>query len=467
MNIETESEFKKDFIDLINLFYGDRTPPFSISHKEIILGSEIRNVFILKNGKERKYEKAYILKADLSERKSKSIRKRYAKNLLYNVLCEETKTTLPWGSLTGVHPTKVARDMIESGECKPYLLVESLVKEYGVSYEKARLVQKILSNQRCIIRNDKLVNLYINIPICPTRCLYCSFISSEYKKVEKNIDTYLECVLKELEAVKRMIQDNSYIIRTIYVGGGTPTILTCEQLDVLLANLSYPVSEFTVECGRPDTITKEKLEVLKKHNVTRISINPQTFCESTLKRIGRNHKNEDVLRAYKIASEMGFNINMDIIAGLPMEKLGIFKRTMSKVLEFYPENVTVHTLSIKKGAELCQQKNEFEFSNVNAMIEYASKVLGENGYEPYYVYRQKNQLGGLENVGYFRDKKPCLFNIDSMEDITSIIGIGAGAISKRVYNIENKIVREPNCKFIEDYIARIDEMIEKKIKFFS
>ena len=382
-------------------------------------------------------------------------------------MCEQSGKTLPWGALTGVRPSKFARDLIENGECKEYLIVETLASEYGVSIEKAKLARRIIKNQKCIIRNDKLVDLYINIPICPTRCLYCSFISSEIKKVENILDDYLRCLVKELNAVKKLVADKAYIIRTIYIGGGTPSVLSPLQLDMLLSNITYPVSEFTVECGRPDTITREKLEILKRHKVTRISINPQSFCESTLKRIGRAHKNQDVINAYALALEFGFDINMDIIAGLPGEKLGIFKRTMSRLLEFYPENITVHTLSIKNGANLRDSKSEYEFGDVNSMLNYAQKVLDENGYEPYYIYRQKNQLGGLENVGYFRDKKVCIFNVDSMEDATSIIGIGAGAISKRVYNIENRIEREPNCKFIEDYIARIDVMIDKKIKFFN
>ncbi len=340
------------------------------------------------------------------------------------------------------------------------------MKKFFVSQSKAELVCSILNNQKCIIKNDKTIDLFINIPICPTRCNYCSFISSELCKVADRVDEYLDCVIKELEAAKKLISQKLYIVRNIYIGGGTPTVLTDAQLERLLSHISYGVREFTVECGRADTITESKLQILKKHNVTRISINPQTFCESTLKKIGRQTTNKQVFDAYMLALSYGFDVNMDIIAGLTDEKLSHFKRTMKTLLELFPENITVHTLSVKNAAQIrgTEISNEAE---VPKMIDYAQKVLKESGYKPYYLYRQKHQLAGLENVGYFRDDKICIFNIDSMEDTSSVVAIGAGAISKRVFNLENRIERQPNCKFIEDYISRIDEMIEKKIKFFS
>ena len=356
------------------------------------------------------------------------------------------------------------------GEIKDYLLADVLEKEYFVSKEKARLVPLILKNQKGIIRNDNLVDLYVNIPICPSRCLYCSFISSEIERVKDKVPSYIDAVIKEINAVKEIIREKALIVRNIYVGGGTPSVLSANDLDRLLTHLNFPVNEFTVECGRPDTITAEKLDVLKKHKVSRLSINPQTFCEATLKRIGRKQKNSQVLEAYSMALERGFVVNMDIIAGLPGEKFGIFKRTVSTLLELYPHNITVHTLSVKNGAllrddeEALKDKNEKE---VAKMVSYAEKVLLENDYKPYYLYRQKNQLAGLENVGYYRDEYICMFNIESMEDLVTVIGVGAGAMSKRVFNIENRIEREPNCKFIEDYISRIDEIIEKKKKFYK
>ncbi len=462
-NIDVE----KDMQDLVNLFYEEEDCPFSIQHSSEEDGHSVISKVVLQiSDKPKQYIKQFSLPNDVSELLRKSLIKRHFKNHLYEVLTIVAKKALPWGSLTGVRPTKFARDLVERGEIKPHLISETLVRDYHVSSEKAKLVVQILQNQNCIIKNDKMLDLFINIPICPTRCNYCSFISNELCTVKDKVETYLDCVLKELEAVKKVIAEKSYIVRTIYIGGGTPTVLTEQQLDRLLSAISYPVSEFTVECGRADTITKEKLEVLKKHRVTRISINPQTFCEATLKRIGRKTTNKQVLDAYMLAMSYDFDVNMDIIAGLAEERLGIFKRTINTLLELYPQNITVHTLSIKNAAQIRGEEVKYK-DDVLKMVDYAEKTLIENGYKPYYLYRQKHQVGGLENVGYFRDDKVCIFNIDSMEDTSSVIAIGAGAISKRVFNLENRIERQPNCKFIGDYIDRIDEMIEKKVKFFS
>jgi len=414
---------------------------------------------------EKEYLKNFSIPKDATDLLKKSLLKRNFKNHLYEVLSKVSQKALPWGSLTGVRPTKFARDLVERGEIKPHLITESLVRDYHVSYDKASLVVQILKNQKCIIKNDKLIDLFINIPICPTRCNYCSFISNELCTVADKVDTYLDCVLKELDAVKKIISEKCYVVRTIYIGGGTPTVLTDAQLERLLSQINYPVGEFTVECGRADTITRTKLEILKKYGVTRISINPQTFCEATLKRIGRKTTNKQIFDAYMLAMEYDFVVNMDIIAGLTDERLGIFKRTINTLLELYPQNITVHTLSIKNAAQIRGEKVKYE-NEVPKMVDFAEKTLIENGYKPYYLYRQKHQIGGLENVGYFRDDNVCIFNIDSMEDVSSVVAIGAGAISKRIFNVENRIERQPNCKFINDYIERIDEMIEKKKNFF-
>lgn len=459
-------DFEKDMQDLVNLFYEEDCP-FSIEHQSERNENQVVSRLYIGSGHDRKeYIKNFVLPQNVSALQEKSLLKRNFKNHLYEVLSLIAHKSLPWGSLTGVRPTKFARDLVERGEVKPHLISETLVRDYHVSNDKAKLVVQILKNQKCIIKNDKLVDLFINIPICPTRCNYCSFISNELWTIQDKVETYLDCVLKELQAVKKMILDNSYIVRTIYIGGGTPTVLSAEQLDRLLSQIGFPVSEFTVECGRADTITREKLEVLKKYGVTRICINPQTFCEATLKRIGRKTTNKQVLEAYMLAMEYDFVVNMDIIAGLSEERLGIFKRTINTLLELYPHNITVHTLSIKNASQIRGEEVKYK-NDVPKMVDFAEKVLLENGYKPYYLYRQKHQLGGLENVGYFRDENVCIFNVDSMEDVSSVIAVGAGAISKRVFNLENRIERQPNCKFINDYIDRIDEMIEKKVEFFS
>lgn len=462
-----KEEFIIELQDLCKLFSLDMDKS-EIEHIEVQSQNKITNDFkCCIDGAEKIYSYSYVIDQSLSDLRKKSLRKRMVKNHLYLILSKSLNKTLPWGSLTGVRPTKFARDLIEYGEMKEHLVSEVLQRDYYVSKDKAELVAAILKNQKCIIRNDNLIDLYINIPICPTRCLYCSFISSEIERVKDKVDLYIDCLIKEIEAVKEIIKNKAYIVRTIYIGGGTPSVLSAEQLDRLLNRVNFPVSEFTVECGRADTITEEKLDVLKRHNVTRLSINPQTFCEATLKRIGRKQKNIEIFNAYSKALERDFVVNMDVIAGLPGEKFGIFKRTINTLLELWPNNITVHTLSVKNGALLKDNQSLLDDKDITKMVDFAEKTLIDKGYKPYYLYRQKNQLCGLENVGYFRDDSVCIFNVDSMEETNTVIGLGAGAMSKRVFNLEHRIERQPNVKFIEDYIARIDEMIEKKKEFYK
>lgn len=462
-NIE---EYIVDLEDLCKMFCLPEN--IVIEHTEVSEGNLFQDKFVYHEAEQRtEYNFSFTLNDEFTVLHKKSYRKRMVKNFLYSILSKKLNKNLPWGSLTGVRPTKFARELIAYGEMKEHLVSEMLQKDYFVSPEKAHLVAMILKNQKGIIRNDNLVDLYINIPVCPSRCLYCSFISSEYSMVKDKLESYIDAMIKELDAVKDIMKERVYLVRNVYIGGGTPSVLSAEQLDRLLSQINFPITEFTVECGRPDTITREKLQVLKKHKVSRISINPQTFCEATLKRIGRKHKVGDVLNAYGMALEEDFIVNMDIIAGLPGERFATFKKTMTTLLELSPHNITVHTLSVKNGAQLKDNTQLLSEKDITKMIDYSQKTLLENGYKPYYLYRQKNQLCGLENVGYFRDEYLCAFNIDSMEETNTIIGIGAGAISKRVYNLEKKITRESNAKFIEDYIARIDEIIDKKKIFFK
>lgn len=393
--------------------------------------------------------------------------KRYAKLALFETLQNIfPDKILPWGSLTGIRPTKLYYELIK--ECgSASKAMDELTDTFKVTMPKALLVREIIKNQKYIIKNDNLVDLYINIPFCPTKCYYCSFISSPIAQCKHLVEPYLEALIKEIEATKEMIARKNYIIKSIYIGGGTPTILDEHQLDRLLTKIDYHVEEFTVECGRPDTITKEKLDVLAKHNVTRISINPQTFCNKTLKEIGRNHTSKDIIDAYKLALNYDFSINMDLIAGLGNETLLTFKKSLNKAIECAPDNITVHTLSIKRGSELKTDGGDTSTEdNVSKMIEYSYPTLINAGYKPYYMYKQKNMIGNLENIGYFKDKVS-IFNIDSMEEFASVIACGANAISKRYYTLTNRIERFANLKNIQEYISRIDEMIEKKNKLFS
>lgn len=470
MKITTNYEkISNEIFNVCHLFYPDEklndSEPF-ITHKMTTDKNIITNEFTVKNGDDifSLTEKKEFKPTNDALEDQRQL-KRFAKLTLYKLFSSHFNKNMPWGSLTGIRPTKIGYDLLNQG-VDPYMLTEALMENFLVSREKAMLVSNVIRNQKCIIRNDKLVDFYINIPFCPTRCNYCSFISSEIDRVRELMPKYLECLVKEINATKKIINDNAYIIRTIYIGGGTPTVLTAQELDYLLGNINYPVNEFTVECGRPDTITDEKLKVLKEHGVTRISINPQTFCDATLKRIGRKHTVKDVINAYKLALPYGFDVNMDLIAGLSGETLRTFKHSIQTVLELAPENITIHTLSRKNGSNLTiSGEKSTDDDTIEKMVSYATTTLQQNGYKPYYLYRQKNQLAEQENVGYYKDRL-CIFNVDSMEETTSILACGANAISKKVYSIDNRIERLANVKDIREYISRIDEIIKKKQELF-
>ena len=470
MKITTNYEkISNEIFNVCHLFYPDEklndSEPF-VTHKMTTDKNIITNEFTVKNGDDifSLTEKKEFKPTNDALEDQRQL-KRFAKLTLYKLFSSHFNKNMPWGSLTGIRPTKIGYDLLNQG-VDPYMLTEALMENFLVSREKAMLVSNVIRNQKCIIRNDKLVDFYINIPFCPTRCNYCSFISSEIDRVRELMPKYLECLVKEINATKKIINDNAYIIRTIYIGGGTPTVLTAQELDYLLGNINYPVNEFTVERGRPDTITDEKLKVLKEHGVTRISINPQTFCDATLKRIGRKHTVKDVINAYKLALPYGFDVNMDLIAGLSGETLRTFKHSIQTVLELAPENITIHTLSRKNGSNLTiSGEKSTDDDTIEKMVSYATTTLQQNGYKPYYLYRQKNQLAEQENVGYYKDRL-CIFNVDSMEETTSILACGANAISKKVYSIDNRIERLANVKDIREYISRIDEIIKKKQELF-
>lgn len=478
MKIQTNLEkYLNDYQEVANLFF----PNFEKQDEhqiEINISREDGNSFDLKivfDSQEKDFHYDYI-----SNQKNVEDKK-WSKIFLYDALSSFTGKTFEWGALTGVRPTKIAYKLLEQGVDELFLK-EELMKQYRLSENKATLLKETIKNQKCIIKNDNLVDVYINIPICPSRCRYCSFISAEYNAVQNLIPAYLEALKKEIDGIKKIILKKTLIVRSIYIGGGTPSVLSAQQLDDLLSELNFNVNEFTVECGRADTIKKEKLQVLKKHGVTRICINPQTFVEKTLKLIGRKHTVKDVLNAYAMALEFGFDINIDLIAGLTGETFSNFKKSINYALEMAPQNITVHTLALKRGSNMTDEKilnlkkkenlsTEEEIAlheqEVKKMIDYGHKRLFEEGYKPYYLYRQKNTPLGLENVGFAQKGKVCIFNVDSMEETCSVLACGANAVSKRVFSLENRIERCDNVKFINDYLARLDEMIERKEKLFS
>lgn len=403
----------------------------SFDNKEIIKEFDIK----LSNNENSLLEHSYI--------------KTECKRILY-VFCREIfKISLPYGCLTGVRPTKLYYSHISIYSN----IKEHFINRYYVEPKRAKLIEEVVFNQKGIyLPSDKNVDLFLNIPICQTKCKYCSFSTADYNSVHKDIPEYIDCMIAELKIKIDYIKNNNLILRSIYVGGGTPTCLENVYLEKLLSILDFGV-EFTVEAGRPDSITKEKLVLLKKLGVTRVSINPQSFKEETLKLIGRNHNNKMLLDAYNIARSIGFDINMDLIIGLPEETFEDFSKTLSQTLSLIPENITVHSLSLKNGSFYKNFGLEKNISgNIKIMADYAYDTLLENGYFPYYMYRQKNMADNLENIGYSLDKKQCVYNIDYMEETNTIIGIGAGAMSKFVFIEENRIERVCNKKDIKLYI---------------
>ena len=398
------------------------------------------------------------------------------KNLVYHILSEYTGMTLPWGTLTGIRPTKLPMEMYEKGASKGDA-IRYLKETYLVSDEKAELCAVVAENEAEVLKDcdyDHTFSLYVGIPFCPSICAYCSFSSYPLSVWEKQVDNYLDALCKEIEAASTMMGDRKLL--TFYMGGGTPTSLSALQMDRLLTCLEKyfdldHVSEKTVEAGRPDSITEDKLQVLRKHHIDRISINPQTMNQETLDLIGRRHTTEEVKKAFHMARKAGFtNINMDLIAGLPGETGRHMQRTMDEIVNLAPDSVTVHSLAIKRAAFLNQNREQFPVSGadeVNRMIGISHEGALAIGAEPYYLYRQKNIAGNLENVGYARKGCEGLYNILIMEEKQTILALGAGASSKFVFHNEHghRIERVENVKSVKDYIERIDEMIDRKKNF--
>lgn len=392
------------------------------------------------------------------------------KRFLYRTLCEVTGRTLPWGNLTGIRPTKIAYGMLEEGKTGEEIR-ELYRRRHYVSEEKALLAVSIAARERELLRSvhyEGGYSLYIGIPFCPTTCLYCSFTSYPISVYRKRVDEYVDCLLRELAYVSDCQAHK--ILDTVYIGGGTPTTLEPEQLDRLIGGLRKlfdftTVQEFTVEAGRADSITRDKLEVLRRHGVTRISVNPQTMRQNTLDLIGRKATVEQVEAAFALARREGFtNINMDLILGLPGELEEDVQYTVNRVAALAPDSLTVHSLAIKRASRLNEwiRQNETPLlHNTDETMRIAAQGAAGLGMEPYYLYRQKNMSGNFENVGYARPGKEGLYNILIMEEKQTIVACGAGSISKRVYP-DGRIERSENVKEVALYMEKIGEMIERK-----
>ena len=395
--------------------------------------------------------------------------KNVLKSMMYELLRDYTGQDLPWGNLTGIRPTKIPMALLEQG-WKNTEIADYMRKTYYTSNEKTALSIMIANRERHILKDinyEDGYSLYVGIPFCPSICLYCSFSSSPLSVWKNKVDTYLDALCKEIEACARIYRNRK--LDTIYMGGGTPTTLEPYQMDRLLTKIeecferSY-LKEFTVEAGRPDSITREKLEVLRKHGISRISINPQTMNQSTLDIIGRRHTVEQTVEAFHLARELGFdNINMDLIVGLPGEEYEQVEHTMKEVTALDPDSITVHSLAVKRAARLNMFKDQYKemtFTNNQQIMEMTARYAYQAGHSPYYLYRQKNMAGNFENVGYAKPDSAGIYNILIMEEKQSILALGAGATSKKVSG--ELIERTENVKDIKNYVERIDEMIERK-----
>lgn len=394
------------------------------------------------------------------------------KRTLYRILSEATGKTLPWGTLTGIRPTKIAMDLLNRGADEREIL-RHMQEDLLVSGRKAALSLEIAEREKTMLSRFETpgISLYVGIPFCPSTCLYCSFSSFTIGDYRARIPEYIETVGKELEFIKSLFPDAP--VHTVYFGGGTPTSLSADELETLLAKVESlfdlsDTAEWTVEAGRPDSVTEEKLRMLKRHPVTRISVNPQTLHQKTLDLIGRKHTVEDFYRAFDLARAAGFdNVNTDLIFGLPGETEEEIRETVRGIAALRPDSVTVHSLAIKRSSRLNLMKEAYaglRMENTDALMAETEDALRRAGLAPYYLYRQKNMAGNLENVGYASPGKEGLYNVLIMEEVESIPAAGAGASSKRVDN--DRITRAANPHDVETYLKNFPEMLERKRKLF-
>ena len=396
--------------------------------------------------------------------------KRLIKRCCYRLLKEVTGRRPAWGSLTGIRPTRLYYQQMEGGKSRAEARA-ALAALFDLSEEKLDLLDEIITAQEGLIeRPQNACDLYIGIPFCTTRCSYCSFSSGEIGN-GRLVEPYLNALFHEIDLCSEMARDMGLDIRVGYIGGGTPSSLTTAQLDRLLEHVQRrfgTLSELTVEAGRPDTLDREKLAMLRSHPVTRISINPQTMNDETLRVIGRAHTAQQTIDCYELARSLGFDdINMDVIAALPGEDYGMFAHTLHVIRVLNPDSLTVHTLAVKRSSRLHEQKYQQQEEDVARMVALGRETAHAMGMRAYYLYRQKYMAQNLENVGYARPASICRYNIDNMEETTSVLALGAGGISKCVMRQEEKILRAPNIANIEQYIDRVDEMAARKREAFE
>ncbi len=446
-------DYKKDLEEVIYSFCNGEN--LEILHEESNDGENFLDVFKMDN-------QEYVFK---NQKKCKDnlellrYEKRFSKLGLYRILSKKFGYNNEWGALTGIRPIKMAFSLNEDFE-------KEFKEVFLVSDKKIEVVKNILKIQKPLLDyKGEYCDFFISVPFCPSRCSYCSFISQEIKKCS-SVSNYVDALVKEIEDAVLYSKN----CRSVYIGGGTPVCLELGDLEKILKSVSPIINngvEFTVEAGRPDEITKEKLELLKKYKVNRICVNPQTFSNETLKLIGRKHTAESIIEKYELVKKYDFIVNMDLIAGLFNESFEDFKNSLDKVISLNPENITVHTLCLKRGATIRDKFKRLEVSEISKMIDYSYEILSKNGYFPYYLYRQKYSAENLENVGFSKQGTECIYNIDVMEEYSNNVACGANAVSKRVFLDENRLERLGSPKDISTYISKIDKIIESKRKLFS
>ena len=453
--LTTDCKFlENELMDVVRLF---EKRPTSICHFFRFLDGVFYNDFTVDGTLYSFQDKGQVCDEIIYKR----LERRYAKLALYRILSNLSREKMPWGALTGIRPTKLAYMEKQAG--RDY---HKLFEDMQVSQENVKLVDDILAAQKGIYQTGKGADLFISIPFCPTKCAYCSFITAPIDRTRPFLAPYLDCLEQELLSVAPLCDD----LRSIYVGGGTPFVLNESELERVLratAPLVKSGIEYTVEAGRPDVFTDEKLKLLKDYGVNRICINPQSFSDETLRKIGRKHTVEDVYKAFELSKKYGFIVNVDLIAGLEDEDVDIFKSSVEQAVQTGADNITVHCLSLKSGAKLKEEFSRVENGFVADMVAVSREILSNAGYVPYYMYRQKYQAGNNENVGWTKPGKACVYNIDVMEETTDNIAIGANAVSKRVFDGGARIERFATQKDLKTYMEKLSETMENRLKFFA
>lgn len=460
----TNFQYPTEIHDVVKLFFDDVELSCDLSQADIcVVESDTQSLMEYKATYGALCEQQCVDVSDVDELQAIRLKKRYAKLAIYNLLVSVTGRRMPWGSLTGIRPTKLADQLSREGLDWQDVFTNTL----GVSRGKTKLVADILRTQGELrYPQEGCADLYVGIPFCVSRCSYCSFTSGELNRLKKYVEPYVSALCQDIQETLRFAKEKEIRVNNVYLGGGTPTSLTAKQLDEVLSCIDVTPIEFTVEAGRPDTIDRDKLDVLAKHGVGRISINPQTFNQSVLDVIGRRHTVQDIYDKYALARRYGFVINMDLIAGLPTETYSMFCNSVDNAIALAPDNITIHTLALKHGSALKEQ-NYVGLNDVSRMVEYSRDKLYDAGYLPYYMYRQKYMAENLENVGYCKNNTPCLYNIGIMEEVSNILACGTNAISKRIISCENRIERSANAKDAITYIERNADYLERKYKLFS